>query len=243
MRVSFYPCSSDYIRSNSEALLQVAREAFDNVPDDALLTRLARYPEVALAEDQEGIAGFVFSTTHRQAHNMLSGLRFLAVGDRCRNKRLTTLLISSVVLRQYARYLQMRLSAGGPKRLFIMARICNPKAFFTLTRGNAGVSPAIGSDDPSSSVRARAALYQWMEPELGLTSYDPQTGVVHNGAAAAGLEPKISGVSERDQALWSAYVPPGSEVMVLMPFDWRCLLNNALRFVRLLKPVSARRYE
>ena len=170
------------------------------------------------------------------------GLRFLTVGTRCRNKGLTTLLVGYVLIRQYVRYLCMRLKANGPKKLFVMARVCNPKAFFTLTGGNAGISPAIGTHDPRTTVKERAEIYQWMEAELGLEHYDPETGIVHDGAAAAGLVPKISGISERDDQQWRAYVPPGSEVMVLMPLDWKYLLNNAKRCVRLLKPVKARRY-
>ena len=49
-------------------------------------------------------------------------------------------------------------------------------------------------------------------------------------------------IYSKDQEDWNRYVPKGSEVMVLMNLDWKYLLNNVLRVLRLLKPVSLRKY-
>ena len=242
MKISIYSCSDPYVAAHGQVILEIAREAFDNVPEDAITGRLSRYPEIAIAQDKHGIAGFVFPTPHRQNGDAMVGLRFLTVGNRCRNRGLTTLLVGVVLVRTYVRYLMQRLRRNGPRRLFVLARVCNPKAYYTLTGGNAGVSPAIGEKDPTARVRDRGELYRWMEGELGLEHYDSSTGIIKDGAANAGLRPKVTGISDKDATDWQAYVPVGSEIMVLMPLDWKYMLNNAGRCLRLLKPVKWRRY-
>jgi hypothetical protein len=169
-------------------------------------------------------------------------LRFLTVGNRCRNRKLSTLLTGVVLVRAYRRYMTERVLPGGPKQLYVMARICNPKAYYTLTKGNAGVSPELALSNPGERVAEREEIYRWMEPELGLTQFDTSTGLVADGAVGAGIVPTNTEVGSGDQSDWNRYVPLGAEVMVLMTLDWKYLLNNAMRVVRLLKPKRLRKY-
>ena len=242
MKITVYKCSSPYVLQRTEEILQVAREAFSDVPEEAIRGRLEKYPEIAIAEDEVGVAGFVFPTPHACGRNRMVGLRFLTVGDRCRNKKLSTLLTGVVLVRAYRKYMAERVLPGGPRQLYVMARICNPKAYYTLTKGNAGVSPELGLGDPRALVAERADIYRWMEPELGLTHFDISTGLVADGAAGAGIVPNNTEVGSDDQSDWNRYVPRGSEVMVLMTLDWKYLVNNAMRVVRLLKPKRLRKY-
>lgn len=242
MKITVYKCSSPYVLERTEEILQVAREAFSDVPEEAIRGRLKKYPEIAIAEDEVGVAGFVFPTPHACGRNRMVGLRFLTVGDRCRNKKLSTLLTGVVLVRAYRKYMAERVLPGGPRQLYVMARICNPKAYYTLTKGNAGVSPELGLGDPRALVAERSDIYRWMEPELGLTHFDISTGLVADGAAGAGIVPNNTEVGSDDQSDWNRYVPRGSEVMVLMTLDWKYLVNNAMRVVRLLKPKRLRKY-
>ncbi len=242
MKITIYECSNPYIQSKRNQILAIAREAFDDVPENAIDNRLQKYSEIALAEDKEGIGGFVFPTTHSCGRSRMIGLRFLTVGNRCRNRKLTTLLTGVVLVRAYRLYLMERLLPGGPKSLYVIARICNPKAYYTLTKGNLGVSPNLGSSNPAAGVQKRQELYSWMKNELGLSNFDPQTGIVLDGAIGAGIVPRNVTVNDKDQADWNKYVPTGSEIMVLMNLDWKYLLNNVLRVLRIFKPVRLRKY-
>lgn len=242
MQIRVYKCKNPYVLERQDEILSIAREAFSDVPDEAIISRLEKYPDIAIAEDEEGIAGFLFPTPHAHGRSRMVGLRFLTVGNRCRNKRLSTLLTGVVLVRAYRMYLMERLQPGGPTQLYVIARICNPKAYYTLTKGNAGVSPDLGAKDPAALVKQREEIYQWMETELGLTQFNPQTGVVLDGAIDSGIIPKNVKVGQVDQSDWNRYVPKGSEIMVLMTLDWKYLLNNALRTLRLLKPKRLRKY-
>lgn len=242
MKITVYKCSTPYVLERTEEILSVAREAFSDVPDEAIVGRLKKYPEIAIAEDEIGIAGFVFPTPHACGRYRMVGLRFLTVGNRCRNRKLSTLLTGVVLVRAYRKYMAERVLPGGPKQLYVMARICNPKAYYTLTKGNAGVSPELALSNPSALVAEREEIYRWMEPELGLTQFDMNTGLVADGAVGAGIVPRNTEVGSGDQSDWNRYVPLGSEVMVLMTLDWKYLLNNAMRVVRLLKPKRLRKY-
>lgn len=242
MKITIYRCNDPYVVAKKSEILTIAREAFDDVPDEAIELRLQKYPEIAIAADDEGIGGFVFPTPHACGRNRMVGLRFLTVGDRCRNRKLTTLLTGVVLVRAYRKYLVERLRPGGPKNIYVVARVCNPKAYYTLTKGNPGVSPELGAKEPRARVLERHELYAWMEQGLGLSQFDPKTGIVVDGAVGAGIVPRNVSVGSKDQEDWNRYVPKGSEVMVLMNLDWKYLLNNVLRVLRLLKPVSLRKY-
>ena len=183
-------------------ILTIAREAFDDVPDEAIELRLQKYPEIAIAADDEGIGGFVFPTPHACGRNRMVGLRFLTVGDRCRNRKLTTLLTGVVLVRAYRKYLVERLRPGGPKNIYVIARVCNPKAYYTLTKGNPGVSPELGAEEPRARVLERHELYAWMEQGLGLSQFDPKTGIVVDGAVGAGIVPRNVSVGSKDQEDW-----------------------------------------
>ena len=242
MKVTVYDCGDPHVVSRKAEILQIAREAFDDVPEQELEDRYQKYPEIALAEDAQGIGGFVFLTYHSFQREEVIGLRFIAVGDRCRSGGLSTLLTAMVLMRKYYRYLPTRVLPGGPRQLYVMTRVCNPKAFYTLTKGNAGVSPDLGAEDPLIEVRNRAALYAWLGDELGLENFDPKTAIVSGGAADAGIHPQNTRVQGDDQRDWEAYVPVGSEILMLMPVDWKLVCGNALRFVKLFKPAFLRKY-
>jgi|MDSW01.1.fsa_nt_gb hypothetical protein len=242
MKITVYPCSDPYIQAKTPELLEISREAFDDFQDEAVLSRLGKYPEIAIAEDEEGIAGFIFPTPHACGRNRMVGLRFLTIGNRCRNKKLSTLLTGVVLVRAYRNYLIERIQPDGPNQLFVISRICNPKAYYTLTKGNAGVSPEMGLKDPTALVAERKEIYAWMVSEFGLDQFDQRTGIVIDGAVGAGIIPRNTRVHGPDQEDWERYVPEGSEVMMLMTLDWKYFLNNAMRVVRLLKPKRLRKY-
>jgi len=242
MKISVYRCTDPYIQARTHEILGVAREAFSDFQDEVIIGRLGKYPEIAIAEDEEGVAGFLFPTPHAFGRNRMVGLRFLTVGNRCRNKKLSTLLTGVVLVRAYRQYSLEKLKPGGPNRLYVIARICNPKAYYTLTKGNAGVSPELSLADPTALVAERKDLYAWMVSEFGLTDFDQRTGIVTDGAAGAGINPRNTQVGGDDQLDWEKYVPQGSEMMVLMSLDWKYFLNNAMRVVRLLKPKRFRKY-
>ena len=242
MKITVYACNDPYVKAKTSELLTISREAFDDFQDEAVLSRLGKYPEIAIAEDAEGVAGFMFPTPHACGRSRMVGLRFLTIGNRCRNKKLSTLLTGVVLVRAYRKYMLERLRPGGPEQLFVISRICNPKAYYTLTKGNAGVSPELGLTDPTALIAERKELYAWMVSEFGLENFDQRTGIVADGAAGAGIIPRNTRVEGSDQGDWAKYVPQGSEVMMLMTLNCKYFLNNAMRVVRLLKPKRLRKY-
>jgi len=242
MKVRVYSCTDQAILSRKDDVIRVASEAFSDVPAKEIEERFVKYPEIAVAQDGAEIAAFVFLTHHAHQRTRLVGLRFIAISNRYRNRGLSTLLTGVVILRKYLEYLRERQLPGGPRELFVMARICNPKAYYTLTKGNKGVSPDLGAKAPLERVTERQSLYTWLGEELGVEGFDPNTAIVTGAAADAGIVPNNTSVESGDQSDWDRYVAPGSEVLMLMPINWRFMWDNALRCVKLFKPVKLRKY-
>ena len=132
----------------------------------------------------------------------------------------------------YIKHVTEKLLPGPHRRLYLVARISSPRAYFTLTRGNVGVSPDLNQADASASVLSRRSLYQWLGDELKLVDFDQRTGIIHAGASNVGIFPKAMTVPMVDQLSWDAYVPAGSEALTLLSIDRVNITRNAWRLTR-----------
>jgi len=215
-----------------DELYRVARESFPGIPEREINERFEEYPEIVVAADGDTVAGFLFLTHHQFEENQFLGIRFIATAATSRGKGIATMLVMNPVRTAYMKHVTEKLLPGPHRRLYVVARISSPRAYFTLTRGNVGVSPDLNQADPSASVLSCRSLYQWLGDELKLVDFDQRTGIIHGGASNVGIFPQATTVPMADQLSWDAYVPAGSEALTLLPIDHVNIMRNAWRLTR-----------
>lgn len=238
MKFKFYSCDDQFIEDNKLRILEVAKSAFKEIPDDEVLSRFSKYDEILLFFDKGLIIGFSFYSYHYYKKTLLVGARLIGVHQDYLGqgifRRATITIFFHIYFRMFYELMTLKI-----RRMYLFSRQCNAIAYKLLTVDQDIYPDLIKKTKQQNQMPEYIKnLYSFLKSELDIDNLCVDTGVVFDGAVDAGIISAQKNSIKDWATPWDEYVPKGSELIsvfrigILSPFF--NLLGASKRIYRIM---------